>query len=137
MELTQKEAVKCVNRWKKILNLHGWKIRVLINDESVEEEYKDSNAYINVEEGYIFADLYINPWTIRDLSHLEAVIAHEIVHIVIAPLATIARCGLGDKFKEHASNHIEAVTERISGALVNLYKYKEKGHAVTKRRKKM
>jgi len=116
-----KKAKRLITYWRRILGIDAnWEIALRVNDSWQEDDsHRDAAGHISVEEGYFRAYLTINGFNFPP-DKLEEVIVHELCHIVLSPIATLAQSALGEAQEVVAVNIVEATTERFSRALRRL-----------------
>lgn len=136
MKLEQRQVKAIIDRWRKILHLEphwniGFQIRNSSNEMSAGNE--DAMACIVVDLRYFIASIEFNSPEI-DESDLEAVILHELLHIVIEPLSCSSGCGLGRKFEEMNSILTESTIEKLMPGYLYLYNLAFKQKAQKSRR---
>jgi hypothetical protein len=123
MNLTQRQVKAIIDRWRKILHLESnWHITFQIRNSSNEmsEGNQDAMACIVVDLRYFIADIEFNAPEINE-ADLEAVVLHELLHIIIEPLSTSSGCGLGKKFEEMNSIFTESTIEKLMPGYLHLY----------------
>ena len=130
MNLQTRQVKAIVDRWRKILQLESnWHIKFQIRNSSNEmsEGNQDAMACIVVDLRYFIADIEFNASEI-DEADLEAVVLHELLHILIEPLSCSSGCGLGKKFEEMNSILTESTIEKLMPGYLHLYNisYKKK-----------
>lgn len=140
MKLDKHHVKILINRWRKILELESnWKIEFEIRNSASEmsDGNQDSMACIHVDLRYFVADIEFNATEI-DENELDAVILHELLHIIVEPLALSSACGMGKKYEEMNSVLCESTIERLLPGYLNLYqqKYGHKKHVGKKNLKK-
>jgi hypothetical protein len=117
------QVKKAIGRWRKILQIEPfWKIEFEVRHSSSEmsEGNQDSMACINVDLRYFVAEIEFNATEIEQ-NELDATVLHELLHILIEPLACAAGCGLGKKFEEMNSILCESTIERLMPGYLTLY----------------
>lgn len=123
MKLEQRQVKAIIDRWRKILQLEPhWNIKFSIRNSSnqMSPGNEDAMACIVVDLRYFIADIEFNAPEI-DEGDLEAVILHELLHIIIEPLSTSSGCGLGQKFEEMNSILTESTIEKLMPGYLRLY----------------
>jgi len=123
MKLEQRQVKLIIDRWRKILQLEPyWNIKFSIRNSSnqMSPGNEDAMACIIVDLRYFVADIEFNAPEINE-GELEAVILHELLHIVIEPLSTSSGCGLGRKFEEMNSILTESTIEKLMPGYLYLY----------------
>lgn len=124
MTLTRSQVLAELRYWRRVLGIGAeWKFNVRVLDEddpAAPENVRESQAYIRVHSGYSAADLVVHAHRITDEADLRAVIAHEVVHVVLDAPASIVRQALADRFVGHAEDIIEASVERVTRAMLRL-----------------
>lgn len=125
MKLESKFIAKEVRKWRKILQIEPkWSITINIRNtiEEIVAGNEDALASIDIELGYFMATLEINTTNIKDDDDLDSIILHELLHIIIEPLACSSGCGLGKKFEEMNLILCESTIERLMPGYLTLYK---------------
>lgn len=123
MKLEQRQVKTIIDRWRKILQLEPhWHIKFSVRNSSNEMSAgnEDAMACIVVDLRYFIADIEFNAPEI-DEGDLEAVVLHELLHIVIEPLSCSSGCGLGRKFEEMNSILTESTIEKLMPGYLHLY----------------
>ena len=87
----QKDILACVKYWQKLFGLSRYKITVRF-----ETEQQDSIAECGVQSEYELASINFNLKNINSPAEAEATVIHELLHIVLAPLATNAKVFAGE-----------------------------------------
>ncbi len=131
MRLSESAARKAINKWRAILGVNQlYKIHFEINNQPDHtlkpSQRKDVEAKVKVDEAYLNVYLVINAYEFeaKDLDH---VIAHELLHVVLAPMTTLTFEAYGDKHEKTASNLIESTTEQLAQAFMKVLPKKGKG----------
>lgn len=127
MMIDPKRAKALIRFWRKILGIDSeWDIVLKLNDTwQDDDQHRDAAGHITVEQGYFRAYLSLNVFNLKP-DELDEVIVHELVHIVLAPLATFAQSTLTEAQEALAVNTIEATTERLARAFGRLAKIRLK-----------
>lgn len=123
MKLEQRQVKAIISKWRKILQLEPhWDIRFQIRNSSNEMSAgnEDAMACIVVDLRYFLANIEFNTPEI-EASDLEAVVLHELLHIIIEPLSCASGCGLGPKFEEMNSILTESTIEKLMPGYLHLY----------------
>lgn len=122
------EVRRLVAKWRKVLGLGSdWQIGVRILDSPTGDADKDkAQAYINTEPGYFFASMTVNAWQIGDKADLEHAVVHELAHVIVEPVRTIARGAMGEDLVAVADENIEALCERIARSLLRIERAKQR-----------
>ena len=106
-----------------------WTINFDIRNSPLEmsEGNEDAMACIYVQSGYFSANIEFNTIEI-DEGEFDATILHELLHILIDPLATASGNGLGKDHEELNSILVESTIERLMPGYLYLYNlaYKKK-----------
>lgn len=92
---------------------------------------EDALACITVDLRYFLATIEFNCALIQESDDLDSIVLHELLHIIIEPLACSSGCGLGKKFEEMNLILCESTIERLLPGYLFLYK-----KAFNKKRKK-
>lgn len=124
MKITPQLVKQKINQWRTILDIEKrWIINFSIRANPLEmsEGNEDSMACIFVQSGYFSASIEINSIEI-DEHELDATILHELLHILLDPLATSSDGGLGKNQQELNSILVESTIERLMPGYLNLYK---------------
>lgn len=124
MKITPQLVKQKINQWRTILDIEKrWTINFSIRTNPLEmsEGNEDSMACIFVQSGYFSASIEINSIEI-DEHQLDATILHELLHILLDPLATSSDGGLGKNQQELNSILVESTIERLMPGYLNLYK---------------
>lgn len=77
---------------------------------------EDAEACITVSLSYLTAFIEFNE-SLIDERELDAIIAHEMLHIVVEPLSSLAYQGLGKRFSRAAEDATESLIERLVSVL--------------------
>ncbi len=123
MKLERRQVKKVVDRWRKILQIESyWNIKFQIRNSANEmsDGNQDSMACIYVDLRYFVAEIEFNSTEI-DESELDAVVLHELLHIILEPISCSSGCGLGEKFEEMNSILCESTIERLLPGYLQLY----------------
>lgn len=123
MNLQPKQVKLIIDRWRKILHLEPhWNIKFQVRKSSNEMSMgnEDAMACIVVDLRYFIADIEFNAPEIEE-PELEAVVLHELLHILIEPLSCSSGCGLGKKFEEMNSILTESTIEKLMPGYLVLY----------------
>lgn len=123
MELKSHQVKASIDRWRKILNIESqWKINFLIRNKSNEmsEGNEGAMACIIVSLSYFSAVIEFNAAEIQE-DDFESVVLHELLHIIIEPLAISSGCGLGEKFEEMNIILCESTIERLMPGYMYLF----------------
>jgi hypothetical protein len=115
-----REARRLVKKWRRVLGIGtDWNIGVRVLEEPEGDGDKNgAQAYITTEPGYFFANMTINAWRIGDSAELEHAVVHELTHVLVEPVRTIARGAMGEALVAVADENIEALCERVARALL-------------------
>ena len=123
MKLESRQVKKVVDRWRKILKLEShWNIEFKIRNSSNEmsDGNQDAMACIHVDLRYFAAEIEFNATEISE-GELDGVVLHELLHIIMEPIACASGCGLGRKFEEMNSILCESTIERLLPGYLLLY----------------
>lgn len=123
MNLQTRQVKAIIDRWRKILHLEpNWHIKFQIRNSSNEMSAgnEDAMACIVVDLRYFIADIEFNAPEI-DEPDLEAVVLHELLHIIVEQLSCSSGCGLGKKFEEMNSIFTESTIEKLMPGYLYLY----------------
>ncbi len=123
MKLESKAVKQVIGRWRNILHLEPyWQIKFQIRNSSNEmsDGNQDSMACIHVDLRYFVAEIEFNATEIND-GELDAVVLHELLHIILEPITCSSACGLGRKFEEMSSILCESTIERLMPGYLELY----------------
>lgn len=123
----ERDVDRLIRKWRAILSIGpGWEIKVQVNPslEDCEEEHRDAAAYVLVESGYHRVYMGVNQFHFRgpDGDDLEATIVHELCHIPINPLETVARGALGEALRDITTDLVESATETFAKALLKAHR---------------
>lgn len=130
MKLEERQVKAGIERWRKILQLEPhWHIKFQVRNSSNEMSMgnEDAMACITVDLRYFMADIEFNAPEIEE-KDLDAIILHELLHIIIEPLSCSSGCGLGEQFEEMNSILTESTIEKLMPGYLHLYNlaYKKK-----------
>lgn len=123
MKLEKSQIKIEIEKWRKILHIEPiWNITFDIRDSSndMSSGNEDSVACIAVDLRYFIANIEFNAPEIQECD-LQAIILHELLHILIEGLACSSGCGLGEKFEEINIILTESTIERLSLGYLYLY----------------
>lgn len=126
MRQRQREIEKLIEKWQPLLLLDHWDVFV-----SIETVNKASDptimAEIQTRPRYMEASMTIYPWfwdcpDAKTKEYREATLAHELCHIVVAPLDEVAGKFLEGHHvtRDQAAHANESVTEHIAKIAVRL-----------------
>lgn len=123
MRLTDKQAHAAIAKWGEILKINPlYTYQVKVNnapDPDVKRsERKGVQAEIKVDEAYYTLKITINAYEF-DASQLDHVICHELLHVVLARISTLAEEVYGKEHQETAINLIESTTEQLAQAFMH------------------
>lgn len=132
MTLEHSHVKKVIDRWRKILKLESqWNIKFAIRNSSNEMSpgNEDAMACIAVDLRYFGAYIEFNSSELTE-QDFDAVVLHELLHILIEPLACSSGCGLGERFEEINSILTESTIERLVPGYMHLYSlvYQQKSY---------
>lgn len=140
MKLEERQVKAGIEKWRKILQLEPhWNIKFQVRNSSNEMSMgnEDALACITVDLGYFSANIEFNAPEIEE-KELDAIILHELLHIIIEPLSCSSGCGLGEQFKEMNTILTESTIEKLMPGYLHLYnltynKKPAKGRSVPKK----
>jgi hypothetical protein len=127
MKITPQLLKTKIKEWRAILDIEKrWIINFAIRNNPLEmsDGNEDSMACIFVQSGYFNASLEINAVEIHDEHQFNSTVLHELLHILIDPLATASRSSLGKSHEELNSMLIESTIERLMPGYLFLYNKK-------------
>lgn len=118
----KRDVARLVRKWRPVLGIGPeWRIDVRVLEEPDGDDDKNkAQAYMMTEPGYFFANMTVNAWRIGDAADLEHAVVHELAHVIIEPVRTIARGAMGENLAAVADENIEALCERVARALLRL-----------------
>lgn len=118
--VTEKSITRILRKWRPLLGIDGrWSIVVKVFDDEEEWPHKGAVAAVNPSPGYFQATIHLNATAAEEDAHsLEHILLHELVHIVLCPITTVARDGLGEDHETTWRNMMEAATEQLTRALL-------------------
>ncbi len=122
MRLTESTARKAINKWRAILGVNQlYKVHFEINNQPDHtlkpSQRKDVEAKVKVDEAYYNIYLVLNAYEF-EAEDLDHVIAHELLHVVLARMTTLTFETYGDNHEKTASNLIESTTEQLAQAFM-------------------
>jgi hypothetical protein len=123
MKITPQLLKQKIRQWRTILDIEKrWVINFDIRNNPLEmsEGNEDAMACIFVQSGYFSANIEINAIEV-DEDELDSTILHELLHILIDPLATSSGNGLGKDHEELNSIMVESTIERLMPGYLHLY----------------
>lgn len=130
MKITPQLLKQKIKEWRTILDIEKrWVINFDIRNNPLEmsEGNEDAMACIFVQSGYFSANIELNTVEVEE-NELDSTILHELLHILIDPLATSSSCGMGKEHEELNSILVESTIERLMPGYLHLYNlaYKKK-----------
>lgn len=123
MKLEPRDVKPKIDSWRKILDIEPkWTINFQVRKSTLDmsEGNEDALACISVDLRYFSACIEFNSPEI-DEAELDAIILHELLHIIIEPISCSSSCGLGEKYEEMASVLCESTIERLMPGYLYLY----------------
>jgi len=123
MKITPQLLKQKIKQWRTILDIEKrWIINSDIRNNPLEmsEGNEDAMACIFVQSGYFSASIEINAIEI-DEDDFDSTVLHELLHILVDPLATSSGGGLGKEHEELNSILIESTIERLMPGYLHLY----------------
>lgn len=117
------KVFKMVDKWQTKLGLDNWEVIVYFEDYGKKNK-KYKNSYYSVvattltNHQYKLGSIYFNP---KDLDIIdEGVVVHELLHLLISPLAETAR--KVSKNKEDADYFTEQLTSELERIILRVQK---------------
>lgn len=121
MTLTDNQALAMLVKWRRRLGLPSmWRFTVLLNHSRAETPRKDRNidGKVHVRHEYFLADFTFNVFNHTSLKDFEETVVHEMVHVVVAPLAAMAEVRGKKRWKKIVRHAEETAVSILSKALV-------------------
>ena len=131
MKITSQLLKQKIKLWRTILDIEKrWVINFQIRDNPLEmsEGNEDAMACIYVQSGYFNANIELNTVEVSE-DELDSTILHELLHILIDPLATSSGGGIGKEHEELNSILVESTIERLMPGYLHLYNLAHKKKA--------
>ena len=123
MKITAQLFKRKIKQWRTILDIEKrWRINFAIRNNPLEMSAgnEDAMACIAVQSGYFIAIIELNTLEINE-HELDATILHELLHIIIDPLATSSNGSLGKAQEELNTILVESTIERLMPGYLYLY----------------
>lgn len=117
------EVERLIARWKPLLGLERWDIKLRYHpgvEEETDEDWKSSYAYTVADPGYSSAVVTFNLYNIPP-EQLENTVVHELCHVLTKPMESIVDDTLGKKFEETARQLEESLVSSLASAFVAAY----------------
>jgi len=133
MKITPQLLKQKIRQWRTILDIEKrWTINFDIRNNPLEmsEGNEDAMACIFVQSGYFSASIEVNTLEV-DENELDSTILHELLHILIDPLATSSGNGLEKEHEELNSILVESTIERLMPGYLYLYNLAYKKKVIT------
>jgi len=118
--VTEKDVSRIIAKWRPLLGIDGrWTISVRIFKEGDGFPHEGATAAVKSMPGYFQIALHLDQKACeRDADTLEHIVLHELVHVVLWPLSTLAKNNLGEENEETYLQINEAATEQLTRALL-------------------
>lgn len=118
---TNREVLALAAKWARVLGLgRRWQIGVRVNrakETCSDADFADHVAFAEVDDGYFVARIEVNWYAFGPETDLDLVVAHEIAHVALWRLTSIAEAGAG-RLREVIAAEIEQAVETVARALV-------------------
>ena len=124
MKLSDAAARKAIEKWARILQINQiYAYKVTVNnapDPDVKKsKRKGVQAHVKVDEAYYCIRIVLNAYNF-EADELDHVIVHELLHVVLARISTLAFESYGQIHRTTATNLVEATTEQLAQAFIAL-----------------
>lgn len=105
------------------LNLLDWRIRVIFDDPSPDDETSSTLGYTCVDARYLSSTIHFTPyskemWDEGRMETLSECVVHEIVHILLNPLHEFGKQAASDLTKPYLTDVLEQATQRITRIVI-------------------
>ena len=123
MKLDPKQVKAKIKMWQGILKLEPlWNVSFKIRNSAMDmsEGNEDAMACIAVDLRYFMAEIEFNSPEIEE-GDLDCIILHELLHIILEPIAISSGCGLGEDYEEMNSVLTESTIERLMPGYLGLF----------------
>ena len=117
--LSKREVLRLVRLWRQRLQLHDWKIAVLVGPIAPEDNAK---AYCAAAPEYREATVHVSPDDVAP-EDAESTVVHELLHCHVEALAGLALVMAGDDpvRKEAVRRAEEELVMRLERAFTQAY----------------